>query len=110
MTFKIKENSFVARIAAWKLKSKRVAIVFGSTIHLHNTSKEDFLSNERWVKHELEHIRQYHQYGFVSFIARYLIESIRKGYHNNRFEVAAREAERELGVGSQQSGARSPRN
>jgi hypothetical protein len=90
---KIKENSFVARIAAWKLRSKQVAIVFGNTIHLHNTSSEQFLSNKRWLNHELEHIRQYREHGFIRFIARYLIESIKKGYYNNRFEVAAREAE-----------------
>jgi hypothetical protein len=94
VNFKIKENSFVARIAAWKMNSKRVAIVFGNTIHLHNTSKEEFLSNKRWVNHELEHVRQYREYGFLRFIVRYLIESVKKGYHNNRFEVAAREAEK----------------
>jgi len=83
----------VARIAAWKLNASSVAIVFGSTIHLWNSSKEDFLKNERWLKHELCHIRQYKQHGYVGFIVKYLWESLKKGYHNNKFEVEARKAE-----------------
>lgn len=93
--FTIKENSLVAKIAARKLKASSVAIVFGRTIHLWNSSKEDFLKNERWLKHELCHIRQYKQHGYLGFIAKYLWESLRKGYYNNKFEVEAREAEEE---------------
>jgi hypothetical protein len=85
----------LARVAAWKLSASRVAIVFGSTIHLHNTTKEQFLNDERWVKHELCHIRQYQRLGFVRFIVLYLWDSIRNGYYNNRFEVEAREAEKQ---------------
>lgn len=91
--YTIKENSWIGRIAAWKLKSHAVAIVIGSTIHLHNSSKENFLKNERWLKHELCHIRQYRQHGFAGFIIKYLWESIKKGYYNNCFEVEARQAE-----------------
>jgi hypothetical protein len=94
LQFQIKENSFIARIAAWKLNAKQVAIVFGKTIHLHNSSKEEFLNNERWLKHELEHIRQYRKYGMIGFITRYLVESAKKGYYNNKFEVDARAAEK----------------
>lgn len=94
MNYKIKEHSLLARIAAWKMKAKQVAIVFGNTIHLHNTSANEFLSNEKWLKHELKHIEQYKQHGFVVFILKYLWESLKKGYYNNRFEVEAREAER----------------
>ncbi len=93
--FTIKENSWIARIAAWKLKSHSVAIVTGSTIHLWNSTKEDFLQNEKWLKHELCHIRQYKHYGYVSFIIKYLWESIRSGYYNNKYEVEARNAEKE---------------
>ena len=92
--YSIKENSWIAKLAATKLGSKRVAIVIGSTIHLHNTSKEDFLKDKRWVKHELCHVRQFHQNGFFTFIAKYLWESIKHGYYNNRFEVEARNAEK----------------
>ena len=43
MEFLIKENSWIAKLAAKKLSSENVAIVIGKTIHLHNVSKEDFL-------------------------------------------------------------------
>jgi len=90
--FIIKENSWLAKIAAKKLKADSVAMVLGKTIHLHNTSKTSFLNDERWLKHELCHIRQFKQYGYFNFVVRYLWESLRKGYYNNRFEVEAREA------------------
>ena len=89
----IKEKSWIAKLASLKLGSKRVAIVIGNTIHLHNASKQEFLKDERWVKHELCHVRQFQQNGFLPFIAQYLWESIRHGYYNNKYEVEARKAE-----------------
>ena len=93
MEFNIRENSPFARIAAWKLKSKRAAIVFGSTIHLYNISRLQFLRDERLMRHELCHVKQYSEHGFIPFLLKYLIESIRHGYTNNRFEREARAAE-----------------
>ena len=90
---KIKEHSWIARIAAKKLGKKEVAMVLGKTIHLWNTTEGEFLKNEKWVTHELCHVQQYKRYGFVNFLVRYLWESIRKGYYNNKYEVEAREAE-----------------
>lgn len=98
MKYRIQENSFLARIAAWKLGSERVAIVVGKTIYLHNTSREEFLNNKAWLNHELEHIRQYQKYGLIPFIIRYLVESAKRGYYNNRFEVEARAAENQFDV------------
>lgn len=92
---RIKENSRLAKIAAWKLGSRSVAMVTGRTIHICGCTKEEFLEDEKWVKHELCHVKQYQQYGFFGFIFRYIWESLRKGYYNNRFEVEAR-AEEEL--------------
>ena len=89
----IKENSWIARLAAKKLHAVNVAIVLGRTIHLYNVSKQELLKNEKWLKHELCHIKQFQQYGFITFIAKYLWESIKKGYFNNKFEVEARRAE-----------------
>ena len=91
--FIIKENSWLARIAAWKLKSDSVAMVLGKTIHLYNSTKENFLNDERWLKHELCHIKQFKEHGYFMFVVKYLWESLRKGYYNNRFEVEARNAE-----------------
>jgi hypothetical protein len=89
----IKENSLIARVAAWKMNSSQIAIVIGRTIHLHNTTRKEFIENKRWLSHEMEHIRQYRKYGFIRFIVLYLVETAKKGYNNNKFEVAARAAE-----------------
>jgi hypothetical protein len=91
--FIIKENSWLAKIAAIKLGTKAVAMVLGKTIHLYNTTEAEFLQDEKWVKHELCHIKQFKKHGYVGFIIKYIWESIRKGYYNNRFEVEARKAE-----------------
>lgn len=91
----IKENSWIAKIAARKLQSDNVAIVIGRTIHLHHVAKEDFLKDEKWVRHELCHIRQFKKYGFVPFIFKYLFESLRHGYDQNKYEIEARMAENE---------------
>ena len=93
MQLNIKENSWVAKLAAKKLRSKNVAIVLGSTIHLYNVSKQEFLQNKKWVKHEMTHLEQFKRYGFFSFIVMYLWESTRKGYYNNKYEIEARMAE-----------------
>ncbi len=90
---RIREKSWAARMAAWKLNGTAAALVFGNTIYLHNITKEDFLEDARWVKHELKHIQQYQQLGKLRFVSLYFIEWLRKGYYNNRFEVEAREAE-----------------
>jgi hypothetical protein len=91
--FIIKENSWLAKIAAKKLKADSVAMVLGKTIHLYNTTKLNFLGDERWLKHELCHIKQFKEHGYFLFVVKYLWESLRKGYYNNRFEVEARKAE-----------------
>lgn len=93
LVIRIKENSFAAKIAAWKLGSDNVALVLGKTIHLYNVTKQDFLNDTRWVRHELKHIEQFRQYGAFLFLWLYLIEWIKHGYTNNRFEIEAREAE-----------------
>ena len=92
---RIKERSFVARVAAWKLKSDNAAIVIGNTIHLYNASCPEFLKNKAWLCHELKHIQQFRQYGFVPFVFMYLRESMLHGYANNKFEIEARAAEKE---------------
>ena len=93
MNYSIKENSWIAKFAAKKLRSERVAIVIGKTIYLYNTPKQDFLNDEKWVKHELCHVKQFQQNGYLLFIIKYLWESIKHGYHNNRYEIEARSAE-----------------
>lgn len=93
MQYRIRENSWMARFAARRMKAHQLAMVWGTTIHLHNTSMEEFLSDQRWLRHELKHIEQFRQHGFLPFLLKYTWECIRKGYYNNRFEVEARAAE-----------------
>jgi hypothetical protein len=95
VNFIVKENSKRASLAAWYLGFKSVAIVFGKTIFLHNISEQNFRNDKRHLAHELCHVRQFQQYGFFRFLFLYLVESIKNGYFNNRFEVEARKAEEE---------------
>ncbi len=98
MKVRIRENAWIARIAAWKLKTDSVAIVIGRTIYLYRTTRSEFLADTQWVCHELKHIAQFRQYGFARFIIYYLVESIRNGYYNNKFEVQARACEQDAGL------------
>ncbi len=91
--FKIKERSWIARLAAIKLKAGSVAIVIGKTIHLHNASAMELMQNKRWLCHELKHVEQFRQHGFVPFIVKYLWESTLHGYRANKYEQEARDAE-----------------
>jgi hypothetical protein len=95
MELRIKERSWIAKLAAKKLKSKSAAIVIGSTIHLYNLSGQQFLKNEKWVKHEVCHLGQFQKHGYFIFILKYLWESIWHGYHKNKYEEEARKAEEE---------------
>lgn len=91
MKFYIVENSLLALIAKKVMKSKNIALVLGKGIHLSGVTREEFLKNSRWVKHEQIHLDQYRKYGVLKFLWLYAWESIRKGYYNNRFEKEARE-------------------
>lgn len=93
MKIKIKEKSFLAKIAAKKLKTRSVALVFGQTIHLWGANKNELLDNSAWLNHELKHVEQALRYGLIWFLLLYVWESAKKGYHNNKFEVEARAAE-----------------
>ncbi|MEP6926835.1 MAG: DUF4157 domain-containing protein [Ginsengibacter sp.] len=95
MIVNIKENSWIAKLAAKKLKTKNVAIVIGSTIHLYNVTKEQFIKDEKWVRHEVCHLKQFKKHGHLLFVLKYLWESMRHGYHKNKYEEEARKAEEE---------------
>ena len=95
MQLQIKEKSWIAKLASKKLKTKNAAIVIGSTIHLYNVTKQQFLQNEKWVKHEMCHLKQFQTHGHFTFILKYLWESMRHGYHQNKYEEEARKAEQE---------------
>ncbi|MBC8082139.1 MAG: hypothetical protein H7Z21_02915 [Hymenobacter sp.] len=88
----IVENSPLARLARLKLGTRNVAMVLGSRIHLSGATREEFLTDPYWVAHEMEHIRQFQQYGMLGFLRRYLLDWVRHGYYQIPFEIAAREA------------------
>ncbi len=94
----IKENSFMARLAAIKLKQSKMAMVIGKTIYLHNTTKSEFLMNKKWLRHEIAHVKQYQKQSVLRFLFLYLMENFNNGYANNRFEVEARQKERDLSI------------
>lgn len=95
---RIRESSWLARLAARRMGSPQLAMVIGRTIHLHGVSRRDFLQNASWLRHEVCHVRQYRQLGLVRFLWLYLWETWKAGYHGNRFEVAARAAEKDAGM------------
>ena len=56
----------------------------------YSCSKE--LVTDKWRKHEDTHKAQYAKLGWFGFVIAYLLESIKHGYYNNKFEIEAREA------------------
>src|SRR3954469_6382802 len=90
---RIRENSWLAKKAAENLGFDYVAMVFGRTIHLYNTTLEKFFARPSWVIHELKHVEQYDRLGTFGFLVQYGIEHLRKGYWNNAFEAEARASE-----------------
>jgi hypothetical protein len=95
---RVRENSWLARTAARNLGYQQAAMVFGHTIHLHNTSLEKFFARPAWVMHELKHVEQYERLGTVPFLLKYLLEYVRRGYWNNAIEAEARAAETDRGL------------
>jgi hypothetical protein len=96
--FQLRENSWWAKIAAHIMGAQRVALVLGSTVHLHRVSEQEFLADKALLRHELCHVQQFREHGFVNFILKYLWESCKKGYYNNKYEIAARAAENPNGL------------
>ena len=96
MKFRVAENSVIANIASIILKENNMAIVLGSTIYLHQIKKIDFLNSKKHFAHEMHHIKQFAKHGTICFLFLYLIESIKNGYWNNKYEIEARDAENEI--------------
>ncbi len=95
ITVQIKENTLIARIAAFNLgaSKKGAAIVFGKTIYLHKVTKDQIMKNIPYLRHEVAHVLQWQREGYVVFLLKYLWYSVRFGYRQNPFEVEARAAQ-----------------
>ncbi len=92
----VKTDSFLARIACRWMKNNAVAMVMGKTIHVYGARPMDLLSNMDWLLHEIVHIRQFEENGYIRFIGLYLLEWMKHGYHNNRYEIEARDRTRQM--------------
>lgn len=93
ISISVKENAWQAKLAAFILGYHCIAIVFGKTIYLCNTNRADFINNKNWLRHEVAHVKQYEELGFIQFLLLYILESVRHGYQQNRFEREAKAME-----------------
>ena len=94
----IKEKSWIAKIAATKLRSDHCAIVFFNTIYLHSISKEEIINNTELLRHEVMHIKQWKREGAFIFLYKYIKYSFQFGYYNNPLEIEARNAELDTNI------------
>ncbi len=90
----VKEKSFRARIALFKMGKGSVAMVMRRTIYIYGVNKEKFLENEDWLCHELQHVKQYEREGTVKFLCKYIWYWMRYGYYNMPYEKEARANEK----------------
>jgi hypothetical protein len=91
---RIRRGGIPPRIGGWCLGCSTVAgITFGRTVWL---GRDTRLSAELLL-HEVCHVRQFE--AVPAFPLRYILESLRRGYHHNRFEVDARRFARERALG-----------
>jgi hypothetical protein len=88
--YSIKEKSIPAWLASKILRTNKTAIVIGDTIHLWNSTRDELLTDKRWLNHELTHIEQFKKYGLIKFLALYSWYTLRYGYYDNPLEVEAR--------------------
>ena len=81
---------------AWLLgkinKALPYAITTSQYCSRYSCDKATVDSDPRWRIHEDTHKQQYADLGWFNFVYQYLLDSIKNGYTNNKFEVAAREA------------------
>jgi hypothetical protein len=74
------------RIGGWALgTSTAAAITLWRTVFVSDGASLE----ARLLLHELRHVQQFFE--SKTFPLRYIWESLRRGYHNNRYEIEARE-------------------
>lgn len=83
---RLRRGGFLPRLGGWCLGQSTVAgITVGRTVWLgRNVSP-----SEELLLHELRHVHQFES--VPAFVLRYVWETLRRGYHHNRFEVEARQ-------------------
>ncbi|MDB4949280.1 MAG: hypothetical protein JWM27_1929 [Gemmatimonadetes bacterium] len=85
----LRRGRLVTAIGGWmgRMGAPAAAVTLRRTIVV----DRDVALSPRLLAHELEHVRQWS--AVPLFPLRYALESARRGYWNNRFEVEARAAE-----------------
>lgn len=87
---RIRRGGILPRIGGWCLGCSTVAgITVGRTVWLGRNVRP----SAELLLHEVCHVRQFES--VPAFPLRYIVESLRRGYHHNRFEVDARRFARE---------------
>lgn len=86
-----KYNHWIAKFVLFLNRSRwdECAITLGQTSYFSCGEKD---VDEAWHRHEDEHKKQWKRDGLIWFTIRYLWWSLRYGYENNPYEVAARDA------------------
>ena len=84
----LRRGHWIPAIGGWlgRMRGPAAAVTLRSTIIVHPGVR----LTRRLLAHELEHVRQWKD---PLFPFRYTLESLRRGYWNNRYEQQAREAE-----------------
>ncbi len=85
----LRRGRVVPALGGWfaRLGGPAAAVALRRTIVVH----PDVPLTPRLLAHELEHVRQWEE--DLLFPLRYTLETLRRGYVNNRYERQAREAE-----------------
>ena len=82
---RVRRGGLAPRIGGWCLRQVTVAgITFGRTVWL----GKNITPTAELLLHELRHVQQFES--VHAFPLRYVWETLRRGYHHNRFEVDAR--------------------
>ena len=83
---RVRRGGAPPRVASWLLRPRgAAAVTLWNVVFLSRRTSID----AELLLHELRHVHQFQ--GSPTFPVRYLWESLRRGYHRNRFEVDARE-------------------
>ncbi|MCC6928584.1 MAG: hypothetical protein IT359_06275 [Gemmatimonadaceae bacterium] len=83
---RLRRGGVLPRVGGWSLGRSTVAgITFGRTVWLGTNAR----ASAELLLHELRHVHQFES--VQAFPLRYVWESLRRGYHHNRFEVDARQ-------------------
>ena len=81
--------NWVANLFTPGNKKARWASTFGKTIYVRNAKPIDLVNSSQWMRHEVQHLLQFKEKGFVKMCYLYLISYIKVGYEKNVFEIEA---------------------